>query len=147
MKENQNTLDYNVWSAGEYKNSLENIVSIPSNVIAKTTKEWSVIGENSIHIKSTSDAIANFIIYFNQFDAGTVLTGKAHIRCIKGNASIRLVNQSTSTVIASTNIDDSTLGEVTVSGTNGGAGGVRLLIRIANTDTELYIDNISLTTS
>lgn len=147
MKENQNTLDYNVWGAGEYKNSLENIVSIPSNVIAKTTKEWSVIGENSIHIKSTSDTIAYFIISFDQFNAGTVLTGKAHIRCINGNASIRLVNQSTSIAIASTNINESTLGEVTVSGTNNSAGGVRFLIRIANADTELYIDNIRLTTS
>lgn len=147
MKENQNTLDYNVWSAGEYKNSLENIVSIPSNVIAKTTKEYSVIGENSIHIKSTSDTIANFIISFNQFDAGTVLTGKSNIRCINGSASIRLVNQTSSTVIASTNISTSTLGEVSVSGTNESVGDVRFLIRIATTGTELFIDNISLTNS
>ena len=145
MKENQNQLDTNVWSAGEYKNSLENIVSIPSNVIAKTTNEYSVIGENSIHLKSTSDTTANFIMSFDQINAGVILTGKAHIRCINGNASIRLVNQSTSTVIASTNIDTSTSGEISVSGTNASAGGVRFLIRIANTGTELFIDNISLT--
>ena len=145
MKENQNQLDYNVWSAGEYKNSLENIASIPSNVIAKTTKEYSVIGENSIHIKSTSDTTANFIIRVDSYNTGAVLTGKAHIRCINGSASIRLVNQTSSTVIASTNIDASTLGEVSVSGTNASVGDVRFLIRIANKDTELFIDNISLT--
>lgn len=147
MKENQNTLDHNVWSAGEYKNSLENIASIPSNVIAKTTNEWSVIGENSIYIKSTSDTTANFIISVNQYNAGVILTGKAHIRCINGSASIRLVNQTSSTVIASTNIDASTLGEVSVSGTNASVGDVRFLIRIATTGTELFIDNISLTNS
>jgi len=147
VKENQNTLDYNVWSAGEYKNNLEDIYHIPDIVNANPSTVWSSIGENSIHIKSTSENIANFIISVNQYNTGTILTGKAHIRCINGSASIRLVNQTTSTVIASTNIDASTLGEVSVSGTNASVGDVRFLIRIATTGTELFIDNISLTNS
>ena len=54
MKDTNNKLDYNQWSAGEYLNSTHSVTSgSGQNVI--TTKEFSVIGENSLRIIRTSN--------------------------------------------------------------------------------------------
>ena len=55
MKDNNNKLDYNQWSAGEYLNSNQGVIS-GSGQNNITTKEFSVIGENSLKIIRTSNA-------------------------------------------------------------------------------------------
>ncbi|WP_296862192.1 hypothetical protein [uncultured Methanobrevibacter sp.] len=148
MKDTNNLLEYNVWSAGEYKNNLEDIGYIPTTTqTVKTTKEYSIIGENSIHIKTIADNIGNFIIVNKQCDINTILTGKVHVRCTSGNASLRFVNNTSGEVISSTNISSGTLGEIIVSGTNTSLGDCRLIIRTTSKDTVLYCDNFILNLS
>lgn len=145
MKDTNNLLEYNVWSAGEYKNNLEDIGYIPTTVqTVKTTKEYSIIGENSIHIKTIADNVGNFIIVNKQCDSNTVLTGKVHVRCIKGSASLRFVNNTSGEVISSTNISSGTIGEIIVSGTNTSLGDCRFIIRTNSKDTFLFCDNFIL---
>ena len=144
MKENQNTLDYNVWSAGEYKNNLEDIPYIGTTITAKTNNNYSVIGENSIHIQ-TSTSSGFFIISNKQYTTNTVLTAKAHIRCLKGSVRFR-IDDGGINIISSTTINENTTGDVSISGTIPSNGNWRLQLSVTS-ETELYVDNICLTTS
>nr|MCR5026978.1 hypothetical protein [Methanobrevibacter sp.] len=146
VKENQNQLDYNVWSAGEYKNSLEDITYIPPEDIVKTTTEYSVIGENSIHLKSTVNETKNFIITIKQFSANTTLTAKAHFRVINGDCYFRLMNSS-SEIFANVLVHKGTCGEITINGVNSVTGNVRLMVTTSSDNVKLYLDNISLITN
>lgn len=56
VKDTNNKLDYNQWSAGEYLNSNQGVISgLGQNNI--TTKEFSVIGENSLRIIRTGNSL------------------------------------------------------------------------------------------
>lgn len=55
MKDTNNKLDYNQWSAGEYLNSNQGVIS-GSGQNYRTTKEFSVIGENSLIIIRTGNS-------------------------------------------------------------------------------------------
>lgn len=55
MKDTNNKLDYNQWSAGEYLNSNQGVTS-GSGQNHITTKEFSVIGENSLRIIRTGNS-------------------------------------------------------------------------------------------
>ncbi len=52
MKDNNNLLGYNTWSAGEYS---ENTNGINTNCIIQTNKEYANIGENSIKIINNTE--------------------------------------------------------------------------------------------
>ena len=56
MKDNNNKLDFNQWSAGEYLNSNQGVIS-GSGQNYRTTKEFSVIGENSLRIIRTGNSV------------------------------------------------------------------------------------------
>ena len=143
MKENQNLLGYNVWSAGEYKNSLIDMNYIPPQVVVKTTTEYSFIGENSIQLKTTSNNWQNFMLSGAKYSAGT-LTAKAHIRVVSGMARFRLVNMS-NTIIAAANVSAGTCDEITINGVNTPTEQVRVMISTNSDDVLVYVDNISLT--
>lgn len=55
VKDTNNKLDYNQWSAGEYLNSNQGVIS-GSGQNNITTKEFSVIGENSLRIIRTGNS-------------------------------------------------------------------------------------------
>ena len=140
MKENQNSLDYNVWSAGEYENNLDGIQYIGTAITAKTTTEYSVIGENSINLQ-TNDSSGFVMITRGDYNQGTILTGKAHIRCRKGSVRFR-IDDGASNIIASTTINENTVDNITISGTVPITGNWRLQL-VVSANTELYIDNIT----
>lgn len=146
MKENQNKIDYNVWSAGEYKNSLEDITYIPPEDIIKITNEYSVIGETSIQLKSTVNETKNFILANLQYESNIGLTAKAHIRIVNGNAYFR-ISKSDGTIVAQVLVNEGTCGEITVSGVTPSSGYYRILISTSTEDVVLYVDNIRLNTS
>ena len=146
MKENQNTLDYNVWSAGEYKNSLADIAYIPPEDIIKITNEYSVIGETSIQLKSTVNETKNFMLANLQYGSNIGLTAKAHIRIVNGNAYFRMSN-SYGTIVSQVLVKEGTCDEITVSGVTPSSGYYRISISTFTEDVVLYVDNIHLTTS
>lgn len=47
MKDNNNLLNYNQWSTGEYQDNTEGYLT---NAIIQTSKEYSMIGENSLKV-------------------------------------------------------------------------------------------------
>lgn len=47
MKDSNNKVDYNVWSCGEYE---DNTQGYDTNCIVQTSKEYSLIGENSLKV-------------------------------------------------------------------------------------------------
>lgn len=47
MKDTNNLLDHNIWSAGEYQ---DNTQGYNTNCIVQTSKEYSLIGENSLKV-------------------------------------------------------------------------------------------------
>ena len=51
VKENQNLLDTNLWSGGEYDNSLNNIASMEDNQKIMISNQWQSNGETSFLIK------------------------------------------------------------------------------------------------
>lgn len=58
MKDTNNKLDYNIWSAGEYQ---DNTQGYNTNGIVQTSKEHSFIGENSLKIiNNTTSGIAAY---------------------------------------------------------------------------------------
>jgi hypothetical protein len=143
VKENQNTLNYNIWSGGEYKNNLEDITYIPQEDIVKITNEYSAIGETSIQLKSTVNETKNFILSNTQYESNIRLTAKAHIRILKGNAYFR-ISKSDGTVVSQVLVNEGTCDEITVSGVTPSSGYYRILISTSTKDVTLYMDNISL---
>ena len=147
MKENQNILDYNVWSASEYKNNLEDIYHIPDMVNANPSTIWSTIGEQSIHLTSTTNGYRGVIIKQITSTSNKTMTAECDILHQKGGTCqlrIRHPDDTLTDVNIPVNPDTQHI-KLSTPITTDGTVQVILILRI-NTD-EMYIDNISLTNS
>ena len=57
MKDTNNLLDYNAWSAGEYENNTDSMT--PTALEIATTSNYSDIGENSFILINNTDSLSN----------------------------------------------------------------------------------------
>ena len=89
MKDTNNILDYNIWSAGEYQ---DNTQGYNTNCIVQTSKEYSLIGENSL--KVINDTSSTKTVYTSSID---VTSNKTYtLSCVLYNpeAQVNVVLQS-----------------------------------------------------
>ena len=146
MKENQNALNYNVWSAGEYENNTNGIYRINENTEIITNKEYSNIGENSYRVKIISSSPGSLIVNRMSHEANKTITASLNIRAVSGNLTLRLQELSISNrtdVIVS----EGSIGAFSVSHIVSSTQNVQFMIIPEGQGTLCYIDNISLTTS
>ena len=146
VKENQNALNYNVWSAGEYENNTNGIYRINENTEIITNKEYSNIGENSYRVKIISSSPGSLIVNRMSHEANKTITASLNIRAVSGNLTLRLQELSISNrtdVIVS----EGSIGAFSVSHIVSSTQNVQFMIIPEGQGTLCYIDNISLTTS
>jgi len=147
VKENQNTLGYNVWSASEYKNNLEDIYYIPNTVKANPSTIWSTIGEQSLHLTTTTDGFQAVIIKQITSTSNKTLIVNCDILHQKGGTcQLRMVE--TGNIYTEVNIPvNSDTQHISLSKQTTVDGTVQVILILRSNTDEIYIDNISLTTS
>ena len=91
MKENQNELEYNLWSGGEYQNNLNNITCQQDNQKIIISKEWSAIGETSFKITRGGGTGYNWCrIKYNTNNAKQTITATLKVYSPNAQADIWL---------------------------------------------------------
>ena len=147
MKENQNTLDYNIWSGTEYKNNLEDIYYIPNTVKANPSTVWSSIGEQSLHLTTTTDGYQAVTIKQLTSTINKTMTIECDILHQKGGTCQLRIRQSDDT-LTDVNIPVNTdTQHISLSKQITADGTVQVILILRNSTDEVYTDNICLTTS
>ena len=147
MKENQNQMDYNIWSATEYKNNLEDIYSIQDTIKANPSTKWSSIGEQSLHLTATTNSYQAVLIKQISMNNNISITAELDILHKKGGNNQLRITQADNTytdvnIPVSANPQHISLSkQITVEGT------VKIFFIMRDNSDEAYIDNISLTAS
>ena len=137
MKENQNLLSYNQWSCGDYTNDLTDFEQV---ITCKITNEYSTQGENSVQIGRTSTDywvdIPFAVPSIGEYTAQLKLRGKYGIMRIMHDETIiaQVDTPQTNewkTISLSANINN-------LTGNH---------IRVLNYNGDIFIDDVSLTSS
>ena len=137
VKENQNLLSYNQWSCGDYTNDLTDFEQV---VTSKITNEYSTQGENSVQIGRTSTDywvdIPFTVPSIGEYTAQLKLRGKyGYMRIMRGETVIAQVGTPQTnewkTVSLTANITNLTDNH----------------IRVLNYNGDIFIDDVSLTSS
>lgn len=143
MKDTNNLLPYNVWSGGDYDQSLSDFAHIQTSTI---TNKYSAIGENSVTLSRIGDLFW-INIPLSPITTGTYIFSQYLLN--KSNDNIRVRFYTDSTIISYVTVPPSDNWQkinlsVPISNLNG-----TFYIRILNNDSEstIYIDNNSFTKS
>ncbi|WP_296862196.1 hypothetical protein [uncultured Methanobrevibacter sp.] len=147
MKDTNNLLEYNEWSAGEYNNT---IPVTPYNIIGICTNTYSSIGEQSIKLTRNGPG-ANARISYNYSIINKTIVASAHIRTESTNAQLLLIELNSSGTIQQNvvTIPSNTQGTFSVSLISG-SNNSKFIIQFSNTGdigSVIFIDNIILTVS
>lgn len=147
VKENQNTLDYNIWSGTEYKNNLEDIYYIPNTVKANPSTVWSSIGEQSLHLKSTTESYQLVLLKQIVLSSGTTVTAECDILHPKGGTiQLRIIQSNSSYNDVDIPVNNSPI-HVSVSKLITESKTINIALILRDDDDEAYVDNVRLTTS
>ena len=146
MKDNDNVLNYNIWSAGEYENNPEIFYGNPitSRICAN---EWSIIGEQGIKLTKKNSSESYVRIYHNQSFIDKTVTASATIKTYNSAAYLYLVEANSSSIIQSRSVfvpanSVSNVNVSLVSGSNNTRFGVQF--NIVEDTGSINIDNIKL---
>lgn len=146
MKDNNNILDYNTWTAGEYEKKLPSTTYIPVNHNTNLTNDYSIIGESSIKIKSLTNDVGNMIFLEKTINANVNCYFSCNVYVVKGNATLRIFERTTS-IQSSINLSEGVCGEVNINHINSAEQSVRFMITTRSDNVLLFIDNIFISTS
>ena len=153
MKENQNLFDTNLWSGGEYDNSLNNIQCIQNNQKCIITKDYSVNGETSFKLSRGGGTTYNWTRFRVPYtETGKTITVKCKIYNPNATADIWLCDMDGSTegghngarIYPSNQIQEIVL---TYTGALSTVTHYAIRVNILYDDTWLFIDDISLTSN
>ena len=140
MKDNNNLLDYNIWSTGEYNNNVGGF-SRNNNGVIHLSNQYSIIGENSIKLIRTSDEYPN--------TANIQLTGLSSkiqlsldILSKNNNCEVDLYGDS---VLSSVTVPQSIVSQKIILSTNTIKENVYIRFRLPNKDDYMFINNINVT--
>lgn len=146
MKDNDNVLNYNIWSAGEYENNPEIFYGNP--IISRIcTNEWSIIGEQGIKLTKKNSSESYVRIYHNQSFINKTVTASATIKTYNSAAYLYLFEANSSGFIQSRSVfvpanSVSKVNVSLVSGSNNTRFGVQF--NIVEDTGSINIDNIKL---
>ncbi|MCR5026981.1 MAG: hypothetical protein K6A34_06040 [Methanobrevibacter sp.] len=150
VKDNNNLLDYNTWSCGEYNNNPE-IFNVAPNTIRTVSTEYSNIGESSIRLTKTADSGAYSRITHTENLSNKTVIASAHIRSATQKSVLIIIEFNGSSVIqqASVDVPANTSKKVNVS-LNTGNSCSAVGVQFNNNDGNgsiIFVDDISLVAS
>lgn len=149
MKDNNNLLDYNTWSAGEYENTPEIFYAAPL-MSRICSNEWSIIGEQGIKLTKEGPSGAYGRIFYNQSFNNKTITASATIRTYDSAAYLYVLESNGPTIVQTRNVfvPANSVSDVSVSLVSGSEN-TRFGVQF-NIDEEvgfINIDNIRLVSS
>ena len=153
MKDNNNKLDINLWSGGEYDNSLTNVWCNQDNQKCIISDEWSYIGESSFKITRGGGIRGNWMKFmYRTATAKQTLTCTCKIYSPSAEALIWLCddnqgNEGSHTsvrIYPSNNVQTITL---TYTGTLTTITSYCLRVNMEYDNTVLFIDDIIMSSS
>lgn len=155
MKENQNLFDMNLWSGGEYDNSLNNIQCIQNNQKCIITKDYSVNGETSFKLSRGGGTGYNWTRFLAPCtEKGKTMTAKLKIYTPNAEVHCYLCDMNGSTegnhtgayviIYPSNKIQEITL---TYTGTLSTLTHYAIRIMLQEDGTYCFIDDICLTSN
>ena len=140
VKDNNNKLDFNQWSTGEYNNNT-NGFNKNNNSIIQLSNQYSIIGENSIKLIRTSDEYPN--------TANIELTGLSSkiqlsldILSKNNNCEVDLYGDS---VLSSVTVPQSIVSQKIILSTDTIKENVYIRFRLPKKDDYMFINNINVT--
>ena len=147
MKDTNNLLEYNVWSAGEYGNTIPVILA---NMLGVITNNYSDIGEQSLKLTKNASSGSYSRIIYNQSIINKTVTVSAHIRTVDTNAQLLLLefdSDSRTIQTGTVNIPTNSYGTFNISLISG-SNNSKFVIQFSNIGgqgSDIYVDDISLT--
>ena len=148
MKENQNLIDMNIWSGGDYDNSLTNVQCNQDNQKCIISNEWSINGETSFKITRGGGSGYNWCRFrYPSTDARQTITAKLKVYSPTAEADIWLcdINGSTEgshTGVRITQSDTVQTISLTYTGTLSTVTSYAIRVNLLSDDTCLFIDDI-----
>ena len=149
MKDTNNLLSHNQWTAGEYENT---IPATLANTIGVITNNYSDIGEQSLKLTKNASSGSYSRIIYNQSIINKTVTISAHIRTEDTICQLLLleVDSNGSTIQSRTvNIPSNSYGTFNISLISG-SNNSKFVIHFGNIGgqgSDIYVDNIMLTAS
>lgn len=150
MKDTNNLLNFNYWSAGEYENKLNYMITIDSGAII--TNEYSDIGESSIKQIRTADGASggSYIrINYNNSIINKTITASATIKTTDYDVDVIIGEKADVTNAYSTVVPANSCRNVSVSLVSSSSN-TSFFIQVnnrGNKNSVVYVDNISLFSS
>ena len=147
MKDTNNLLTHNQWSAGEYGNTIPVILV---NMLGVITNNYSDIGEQSLKLTKNASSGSYSRIIYNQSIINKTVTVSAHIRTVDTKAQLLLseLDSNDNTIQTGTvNIPTNSYGTFT-SSLISGSNNSKFVIHFGNIggqNSDIYVDDISLT--
>lgn len=144
MKDTNNKLDYNLYSAGDYNNNTTGLNRNNDSIIV-VSSEWSSIGENSFKISRTSYVQPNTAYFIITNTGLSTITVEVDVYCPVNALEIQLYDGgnvlSQVTVPARTSVNNIVLSSQSDAAT------LYVRFRFANPKDYAFLDNISAITS
>ena len=149
MKENQNKINTNLWSGGEYNNSLNGITCEQDNQKIIISEDWSAIGETSFKITRGGGTRYNWCRFNYPNSPNKTTTATLKIYSPNATADIRFTEMKSAgeSVYVSTRIYPSEQIQtisLTYTTPSDDALGYFLRIDLNNDGTVLYVDDIQI---
>ena len=149
MKDTNNLLSHNQWTAGEYENTIPTTLA---NTIGLITNKYSYIGEQSLKLTKNASSGSYSRIIYNQSIINKTVTISAHIRTEDTICQLLLLelDSNSSTIQSITvNIPSNSYGTFNTSLISG-SNNSKFVIHFGNIGgqgSDIYVDNIMLTSS
>lgn len=149
MKDNNNLLSHNQWTAGEYGNSIPVMLV---NTIGVITNKYSNIGEQSLKLTKNASSGSYSRIIYNQSIINKTVTISAHIRTEDTICQLLLLelDSNGSTIQSRTvNIPSNSYGTFNTSLISG-SNNSKFVIHFSNIGgqgSDIYVDDIIFTVS
>lgn len=149
VKDNNNLLNFNQWSCGEYNNNLNdftlNTTQQQKNIISN---DYSKIGENSLKMISSQTADYIRIWYLTELK-NKKITCKLHIKTEETIDILLREYDSNNTIISIKYTTFTGCGDVSLILNSSNTSNNKFLLQISNVpkDKIVYVDDIILTTS
>ena len=149
VKDTNNLLSHNQWTAGEYGNTIPVILA---NMLGVITNNYSDIGEQSLKLTKNAPSGSYSRITYNQSIINKTVTVSAHIRTVDTNAKLLLLelDSNSSTIQSRTvNIPSNSYGTFNTSLISG-SNNSKFVIQFSNIGgqgSDIYVDDIIFTVS
>lgn len=140
MKDNNNKLDFNQWSTGEYNNNI-NGFNRNNNSIIQLSNQYSIIGENSIKLIRTSDEYPN-TANIQLIGLSSKIQLSLDILSKNNKCEVDLYGDS---VLSSVTVPQSIVSQKIILSTNTIKENVYIRFRLPNKDDYMFINNINVT--